>query len=209
MKNLKALTLTAITAIAGFAGTPAMAADPSLCDHLYGGAYRGCMGLHSTGDVYGVNGGTPTHPRAPQAQAAPVDNGMTVGQTALVNALDKAGIPVHFGECGRDDFYGLFFYEIGKRGGDIAICSEVATTSKAQWETLRHEATHAAQNCLNPDMSQTMVPKATLDEYASEELKSWIKDAYEAKDYWIEVEAFLFEKESNSEVAKVVEKFCF
>ena len=128
----------------------------------------------------------------------------TEGEKALFNSLDQAGVEVHVGECPTDGSYG--FYSPSKNA--IAICTNVATNFEQRMETLRHEAVHAAQRCVNPSMAFTVKSSDYLMKNGLQSDWSFIQKAYDKKDWAIELEAFTLMRSSNSMVASVVNAAC-
>ena len=129
---------------------------------------------------------------------------LTEGETKLVNALDQAGVEVHVGECPTDKAYGLYNSKLNA----IGICTNVATTLEMRWETLRHEAVHAAQRCVNPSMAFTVKSSDYLMKNGLQSDWSFIQKAYDKSDWAIELEAFTLMRTSNSNVASVVNSAC-
>ena len=129
---------------------------------------------------------------------------LTEGETKLASALEQAGVEVHVGECPTDKAYGLYF----PSKNAIAICTNVATTVEQRWETLRHEAVHAAQRCVNPSMAFTVKSSDYLLKNGLQSDWSFIQKAYDREDWAIELEAFTLMRSSNSNVASVVNAAC-
>ena len=136
--------------------------------------------------------------------ASPALASVTEGERNLVSALDQAGVEVHVGECPTDKAYGLYF----PSKNAIAICTNVATTVEQRWETLRHEAVHAAQRCVNPSMAFTVKSSDYLLKNGLQSDWSFIQKAYDREDWAIELEAFTLMRSSNSNVASVVNSAC-
>ncbi len=120
------------------------------------------------------------------------------GQQALFKALDRAGVTYSKGACaehGIEDTYGFFV----PAKNHIHICDDVATTEEQVFETLRHEAVHAAQRCVNPSMAFTVHSSQYLLSNGLQSDWSFIQRAYDQKDWAIELEAFtLMRRESDS-----------
>lgn len=129
---------------------------------------------------------------------------LTPGQHKLVNTLDASGVTVEAGECPTDEAYGWFL----PSKKFIAICTNVVDSESTAWETLRHEAVHAAQQCMNPNMTSTLTTPAFLQKYGNQSEWEFIKSAYEKHDWLIELEAFTLMKLSNSQVADIVAEAC-
>ena len=136
--------------------------------------------------------------------AAPSLASFDAGEVKLADALDQAGVEVFVGECPDDKFYGLYSPEHNA----IAICTNVAETEEQRWETLRHEAIHAAQKCVNPSMAFTVKSSQYLMSNGLQSDWDFIQKAYDRKDWAIELEAFTLMRSSNSEVADVVNNAC-
>ena len=129
---------------------------------------------------------------------------LNAGEVQLADALNNAGVEVYVGECPDDKFYGLYSPEHNA----IAICTNVAETEEQRWETLRHEAIHAAQKCVNPSMAFTVKSSQYLMSNGLQSDWDFIQKAYDRKDWAIELEAFTLMRSSNSEVADVVNNAC-
>ena len=129
---------------------------------------------------------------------------LTEGETKLVNALDQAGVEVHVGTCPTDGAYGMYNSKLNA----IGICTNVATTVEQRWETLRHEAVHAAQRCVNPSMAFTVKSSDYLMKNGLQSDWSFIQKAYDKSDWAIELEAFTLMRTSNSTVASLVNAAC-
>ena len=128
----------------------------------------------------------------------------TEGETKLGNALDQAGVEVLVGECPTDKSYGMYNSKLNA----IAICTNVATTAEQQWETLRHEAVHAAQRCVNHSMSFTVKSSDYLLKNGLQSDWEFIQSAYDKSDWAIELEAFTLMRTSNANVASIVNSAC-
>ena len=136
--------------------------------------------------------------------AAPSLASLDAGEAKLADALDNAGVEVLVGDCPMDSAYG--FYHSQKN--IIAVCTNVAVTPEKRWETLRHEAIHAAQKCVNPSMAFTVTSSQYLLANGRQSDWDFIQKAYDRKDWAIELEAFTFMRSSNSEVAAIVNNAC-
>ena len=128
----------------------------------------------------------------------------TEGEAKLGNALDQAGVEVLVGECPTDKSYGMYNSKLNA----IAICTNVATTAEQQWETLRHEAVHAAQRCVNHSMSFTVKSSDYLLKNGLQSDWEFIQSAYDKSDWAIELEAFTLMRTSNANVAAIVNSAC-
>ena len=129
------------------------------------------------------------------------------GGRQLMNALETAGVEVTVGECephGVTDTYGFFM----PAKNWIHICSDVATTEAQQYETLRHEAVHAAQFCVDSSMEYTVMSTEWIDANYSKSDWSFIKKAYDREDWMIEIEAFTLMRYSNASITQIVNDRC-
>ena len=138
--------------------------------------------------------------QVPAAQAQQ----FTAGEKALFNALDRAGVTYEAGTCEDTDTYGFYL----PSENYIAVCTNVATTHELRWETLRHEAVHAAQKCVNPSMTSMVKSQAYIEYHASQDDWSFIQRAYDPEDYAIELEAFTLMRRSNQYIAAFVNSAC-
>ena len=136
--------------------------------------------------------------------ATPSLASLDAGEAKLADALDQAGVAVYVGECPTDKFYGLY----NSKKNAIAICTNVAESAEQRWETLRHEAVHAAQACVNPSMAFTVKSSQYLMSNGLQSDWDFIQKAYDRKDWAIELEAFTLMRSSNSEVATIVNNAC-
>lgn len=134
------------------------------------------------------------------AQAAQLSS----GQRALVNALHTAGVELEVGKCESNEAFGFYNPKVNF----IGICANVATTPQQRWETLRHEAVHAAQKCINPSMTSMVKSVAYIEYHANQSDADFIMKAYGREDWAIELEAFTLMRRSNAYVAQVVNKAC-
>ena len=140
------------------------------------------------------------------ATTAPV-NAYQEGGRQLMNALEDAGVEVTVGDCeahGITDTYGFFM----PAKNWIHICSDVATTEAQQYETLRHEAVHAAQFCVDSSMEYTVMSTDWIDDNYSKSDWAFIKKAYDKSDWLIEIEAFTLMRYSNWSISKIVNDRC-
>ena len=130
-----------------------------------------------------------------------------VGGNNLVQALDRAGVEVTVGNCQEHGITGTYgFFHNGDNW--IHICSDTADTQRQQWETLRHEAVHAAQFCKNPSMTSTLTTPEYLKKNSRESDAEFIVRAYDKADWAIELEAFTLMRLSNNQVADIVNYAC-
>ena len=129
------------------------------------------------------------------------------GQQALFKALDRAGVTYSKGDCAEHGIEGMYGFFI-PANNHIHICDDVATTEEQQWETFRHEAVHAAQRCVNPSMAFTVNSSQYILSHGSQSDWDFIQQAYDQKDWAIELEAFTLMRRSNVEIAQVVESAC-
>ena len=129
---------------------------------------------------------------------------LTPGEEYLVESLYNAGVDVSVGECPSDQYYGLFF----PQQNAIAICTNVATTVERRWMTLRHEAIHAAQRCIDPSMTTTAHPIRVVYANVSKHDFVQVRNHYGPEDWNIEYEAFTYMRRSNVYVANVLRSAC-
>ena len=129
------------------------------------------------------------------------------GGVELYTALDNAGVEITTGNCEAKGVTGTYGFFMPSKNW-IHICEDVAVSDAQQWETLRHEAVHAAQQCMNPNMTSTLTTPAFLQKYGNQSEWEFIKSAYEKHDWLIELEAFTLMKLSNSQVADIVAEAC-
>ena len=140
-------------------------------------------------------------------QAPAVASQLSAGEQALATALERAGVKVEAGDCsevGLTDTYGFFVPEENY----IGICTDVATTAAMRWETLRHEAIHAAQKCKDPSMTSMVMSVSYIEKNARISDWHFIQRAYEKHDWAIEIEAFTLMRMPNSHIATIVERNC-
>ena len=129
------------------------------------------------------------------------------GGVELWGALDEAGVEITTLNCsdhGVENAYGFFV----PASRDIYICEEVAVSDAQQWETIRHEAVHAAQHCVNPNMNSVLMSQRWLENNAHESDASFIMQAYDESDWLIELEAFTLMRYSNQDIARLVDEAC-
>ena len=129
---------------------------------------------------------------------------LTAGQQRLLSNLDAAGVTVKAGECPTEEAFGWFV----PKKQFIAICTNVVDSEESAWETLRHEAVHAAQFCVDPSMESTVLRYSFIRKHRSESDWQFIRSAYHISDWAIESEAFTLMRLSNDDIANLVEKAC-
>ena len=127
------------------------------------------------------------------------------GAYEIYTALRNTGVTIDIKTCDNDKSFG--WYNPGYNGGNggMVICDNVATTYADQWETLRHEAVHAAQHCRDWD---TVMQDKWIANNLSREDYEFVKSDYPASDWDIEFEAFALEHHSNQFIAKLVNLNC-
>jgi len=130
------------------------------------------------------------------------------GARAIFNALDRAGVTYSSHECASYDITGTYGFYVPKQN-HIHICTDVATTEAQQWETLRHEAVHAAQRCVDPSMQSTVLKWSFLANHETAQ-SDWdfIVRAYDKEDHRIELEAFTLMRYDNASIASLVNTAC-
>lgn len=129
------------------------------------------------------------------------------GVTQLNNALEQAGVEVTAGDCKPYGVTGVYGFFMPAKNW-IHICTDVATTESQRYETLRHEAVHAAQFCVDSSMKYTVMSMAWIDDNYRRSDWSFIKQAYDKSDWLIEIEAFTLQRYSNYSIAKIVNDRC-
>ena len=129
---------------------------------------------------------------------------VTAGQALLIDTLTNANVDLIVDECPTEEFYGLY----SAKHNTIIICTNVATDADQRWETLRHEAIHAAQACVDPSMDTTAQPLMYVYDSLSKRDFRAVRGHYSEEDWQIEYEAFTFMRYSNTYVADVVAKAC-
>lgn len=135
---------------------------------------------------------------------AKASGNLTPGETQLVKALSDAGVELYVQPCEDDSIYGAYSSQYNA----ILICNNVADSISQRWETLRHEAIHVAQRCVNPAMTNMVHSQAYIEYYAHESDLEAIARNYDPEDWAIEAEAFTLMRRSNQYVAEVVNKAC-
>ena len=129
---------------------------------------------------------------------------LTPGQERLLDNLDAAGVTVEAGECPSEEALGWFI----PKKQFIALCTNVIDSEEEAWTTLRHEAVHAAQFCVDPTMESTVLRYSVIRQHRSEDDWNFIRSAYHINDWAIESEAFTLMRLSNDTIADLVEKAC-
>lgn len=129
------------------------------------------------------------------------------GAQSLFNALDNAGVSYSSGECASHKITGTYGFYV-PADNHIHICTDVATEEAQQFETLRHEAVHAAQRCVHPSMAFTVNSSQFLLSNGLQSHWEFIQEAYDQEDWAIELEAFTLMSRSNSEIAALVNAAC-
>ena len=121
------------------------------------------------------------------------------GGTQLLEALQTAGVTFDTGEC-----------EAGVNGWFRPAIKHIRICDDAQngWQTMRHEAVHAAQHCVHGYDMDTLYNKADINSTASSKLLSWISSVYPEGHYWVEAEAFILQNWTNHQIAGIVNKSC-
>ena len=129
------------------------------------------------------------------------------GAKQLFDSLDAAGVTYSSGECASHKITGTYGFYVPAKN-HIHICTDVATTEEQQWETFRHEAVHAAQRCVNPSMAFTVNSSQFLLQNGSQSDWEFIQRAYDREDWAIELEAFTLMRQSNAQIAELVDTAC-
>ena len=129
------------------------------------------------------------------------------GGVQLGKALERAGVEVTAEPCEPHGITGTYgFFSPAKNW--IHICTDVAATEAQRYETLRHEAVHAAQFCVDSNMQDTVMSSAWIDDNYRKSDWSFIKQAYDKSDWLIEIEAFTLMRYSNAQIAELVSLAC-
>lgn len=129
------------------------------------------------------------------------------GGNRLFKSLDQAGVTYSMGNCAEHGVENLFGFFVPAKN-HIHICDDVATTTEQQWETFRHEAVHAAQRCVNPSMAFTVNSSQFLLQNGRQSDWEFIQQAYDREDWAIELEAFTLMRQSNAQIAELVDTAC-
>ena len=129
------------------------------------------------------------------------------GGVQLGKALERAGVEVTAEPCEPHGITGVYgFFSPAKNW--IHICTDVATTEEQRYETLRHEAVHAAQFCVDSNMQDTVMSSDWIDDNYRKSDWSFIKQSYDRSDWLIEIEAFTLMRYSNYSIARIVNDNC-
>lgn len=123
---------------------------------------------------------------------------------ALRSELKAAGFTWDTVECKSDGSYGWF----SPKYMHIRICSNVATSAAQQWQTLRHEAIHAAQYCMDASMQTTVHKWSVVKQNLSSSDEQFIMSSYDQEDWVIEAEAFTYMMTTTGYVANMVDYAC-
>ena len=137
---------------------------------------------------------------------APVQ-AMPEGGVGLLKALDQAGVEYSTGECEPHGITGVHGFFMPAKNW-IHICTDDNPSEAQVWETMRHEAVHAAQYCVNPSMSFTVMSSKFLLENGRQSDWDFIRRAYSKEDWAIELEAFTLMRGSNQQIADLVNAAC-
>ena len=137
--------------------------------------------------------------------AAPVRAAeLNPGQEYLIDTLVQANVDIIVDDCPTDEFYGLY----SAKHNTIVVCTNVAIDLDQRWQTLRHEAIHAAQACVDPSMATTAHPLRYVYTNLSKNDLLAVRRNYSPDNWQIEYEAFTFMRYSNNYVADVVVGAC-
>ena len=131
----------------------------------------------------------------------------TNGGVELVGALEEAGVRITTTDCTAQGHAGSYGVYIPSQN-HIYICEENAVTHAQQWETIRHEAVHAAQACVDPSMNTVLMSKQWLKSNSSQSDVQFIVESYPEEHWALEVEAFTLMRYSNEEIAWLVNEAC-
>jgi hypothetical protein len=155
----------------------------------------------------------------PQASSAPIytrlgelpARGLPGDDVSLIQELNRRGVPVVLGSCHQEGVAGL--YEA--RNNVVVVCTSQDTEGLS--DTLRHEAVHAAQDCLagqdntrlallNPEAN----PFHTGEHLTStDELVKGIKAVYPEQVWALEWEAIsLARSRTSSHISDLVATSC-
>ena len=139
------------------------------------------------------------------ALIAPVESSnYTPGQKSLVAELERSGVTIEVGNCRNPMLYGFFVAETRT----IGVCTNNHEATEDPWQTLRHEAVHAAQHCVDPSMMFTVSTSTYIVNNGSQSDWDFIQQMYPREAWAIELEAFTLMRYSNSQVANVVRGAC-
>jgi hypothetical protein len=123
---------------------------------------------------------------------------ITYGQSQLLNSLNIASVTYDVGVC-----------EAGVEGWYLPSHKHIRICDGATnpWETMRHEAVHAAQHCEN-DLEGSIFAFQELEKREQPGDWEFIMSAYPS-DHWItEYEAFTLMKFDNQTIANIVNDAC-
>lgn len=129
------------------------------------------------------------------------------GSQQLYAALQEAGVSYSAHECASHKITATYGFYV-PADNHIHICTDVAIQEDQQFQTLRHEAVHAAQRCVHPSMVFTVTTSQFLLENGTQSDWDFIQQAYEQEDWAIELEAFTLMRLSNYEIASLVNESC-
>ena len=144
---------------------------------------------------------------AATAAIAPAQAYTPAGGVELFSALDEAGVKITTGDCEAKGLTGTYGFFMPSKNW-IHICEDVAVSDAQQWETIRHEAVHAAQFCMDSSMQTTVMKHSWIDDNYSKSDWSFIKQAYDKSDWLIEISAELRQRYSNYSIARIVNDNC-
>lgn len=122
----------------------------------------------------------------------------------VVVALRKSGISVYFDTeyCQKSEIFGTYdmFREY------VEICAERHDADSDELrDTIRHEAVHAIQDCING----SVYSKQQIKEWATFEELEYVIDNYLPRSFARELEATVMSRKySDSQMAKFVYNFC-
>ena len=141
------------------------------------------------------------------ATVSPAQAYVPAGGVELIDELQQAGVKISTGNCEAEGLTGTYGFFMPSKNW-IHICEDVAVSDAQQWETIRHEAVHAAQFCMDSSMQTTVMKHSWIDDNYSKSDWSFIKQAYDKSDWLIEIEAFTLMRYSNQAVTEVVNHAC-
>ena len=127
------------------------------------------------------------------------------GAYELYTALRNTGVSIDIITCEGDNTYGWYNSGYNNGWGGMVICDNVATTYSDQWETLRHEAVHAAQHCRGWD---TVMKPSWLANNLTRSDREYVQDYYDRDMWMLEYEAFSLEHHTNQQIADLVNHHC-
>ena len=100
---------------------------------------------------------------------------------------------------------GWYLLALNNGNGGIILCSDGNPTNKDMWETLRHEAVHAAQHCRGWD---TVMKPSWLANNLTRSDREYVQDYYDRDMWMLEYEAFSLEHHTNQQIADLVNHHC-